>query len=139
MNEENEKGLSPAFLAAERLAEIDALSRSLRQILADMIADIEVGGQTTVAETIKKLNELQAAHLKVLAAEDTFHAKIGTDPDAVAIDYDSVRLELGRRLDRLRASLLAEAVSRDADAGAVGDIALSLRLLGDAASNSSAQ
>ena len=139
MNEENEEGFSPAFLAAERLAEIDALSRSLRQILANMIADIEVGGQTTVAETIKKLNELQAAHLKVLAAEDTFHAKIGTDPDAAAIDYDAVRLELGCRLDRLRASLLAEAVSGDADAGAVGDIALSLRLLGDAASDSSAR
>ncbi len=137
MNEENAAGLEPQFLAAERLAEVDALSRSLRQMLADMIADLKDGGPTTVAETLKKLNELQAAHLKVLAAEDAFHAKTGQDPDEDATDYDAVRFDVGCRLDRLRKSLLADGLPCDADTRATCNAALSVRFLGDAASDRS--
>lgn len=135
MNEENDAGSSPALLAAERLAEVDALSRNLRQVLAEMIADLRSGGSTTVADTLKKLNEVQAAHLKVLAAEDVFHARIGTDPDAEAIDHDAVRDQIGRQLDRLRESLLAEGFPCDLGTRSTCNAALPLRFLGDATSD----
>lgn len=133
MNDKNDEGLNASDLAAERLAEIDRLTRSIRVLLEQMIAAFENGDNVSVKEVLNKLSELQAAHLKVITAEDTFHAKTGTDPDADAIDYDEIRCEVGCRLDRLRQSLLAEAVSGDVDTGTIGDIALSVRFLGDAA------
>ncbi len=137
MNEKNDEALNASDLAAERLAEIDGLSRSIRQLLEQMIAAFENGDNVSTKEVLNKLSELQAAHLKVLAAEDTFHAKIGTDPDAHAIDYDAVRVDVGCRLNRLRQSLLAEGFPCDADTRAACNAALSVRLLGDAASDRS--
>lgn len=137
MKEQDDHGFSPVFLAAERLAEVDALSRSIRQLLEDKIAEFKAGGEVPIAEITKKLNELQAAHLKVLAAEDAFHAKIGKNPDDEAIDFDAVRVDVGCLLDRLRTSLLAEEVPCDAITPATGDAPVSVRVLGDAASDTS--
>ncbi|EBA11377.1 hypothetical protein [Roseobacter sp. CCS2] len=135
MNEENDDGLSPEFLAAERLAEVDVLSRDIRKLLEQMTAAFKAGEDVALKDVLSKLNQLHAAHLQVVTAEERFHAKLGTDPDEDAIDYDAVRHDVGCRLDRLRESLLAEAISGDVNTGTVGDIALSLRLLGDAPSD----
>lgn len=135
MNDTNEEGLSASDLAAERLAEVDGLSRSIRQLLEQMIAAFKNGENVSTKEVLNKLSELQAAHLKVISAEDTFHAKTGTDPDADATDYAAVAIDVGCRLDRIRKSLVAEGFPCDADTRAACNAALSIRLLGDAASD----
>ncbi len=135
MNELNEPGPDGPALAADRLAEIDNLSRDIRARLAEMTADLKDVSAPDLKAISNKLDLLHAAHLKVLAAEDAFHAKIRTDPDADAIDYDAVRADVGCRLDRLRKSLLAEGLPCDADTRATCHLALSVRLLGDAASD----
>jgi hypothetical protein len=137
MNEQTEVGPDGPDLAADRVAEIDALSLSIRDLLGQMIAAFKDGTVTDPKDIVKKLSELQAAHLKVLSAEDAYHAKIGTDPDADAIDYDAVRDQVGCRLDRIRQSLVAEGFPCDADTRAACNAALSVRLLGDAASDRS--
>lgn len=137
MNKTNDEGLSASDLAAERLAEVDRLSRDIRQLLESMVAAVKAGEDVEIKTVLNKLNQLHAAHLQVLTAEDRFHAKIGEDPDADAIDYDEVRVDVGCRLDRIRQSLLAEGFPCDADTRAACNAALSVRLLGDAASDRS--
>lgn len=135
MNEPNEVGPRGPDAAADRVAEIDNLSREIRARLEEMAADLKEVSAPGLKAICAKLDLLHAAHLKVLAAEDAFHAKLGTDPDADAIDYDAVRSQVGCRLDRLRQSLLAKGFPCDADTRATCHLALSVRLLGDAASD----
>ena len=135
MNEQSDAGLDGPEAAADRVAEIDRLSREIRTRLEEMTAGLDEGSASNVKAITNKLDLLHAAHLKVLAAEDAFHAKLGTDPDADAIDYDAIRVDVGCRLDRLRESLMAEGFPCDADTRAACHLALSVRLLGDAASD----
>ncbi len=135
MNEKTDEEVDASDLAAERLAEIDKLSRRISARLSEMIDDLTDGTDPTAKEIASKLDQLHAAHLKVLTAEDAFHAKIGKDPDEGAVDYDAVRIEVGSRLNRLRDSLVTESVPRDAVTRPDGNAALPVRLLGDAASD----
>lgn len=114
MTEKTMAGRDPVASAAERLAEIEQLFQRLRLRLDQAIEAIGEPTSDTPATTLKKLDDLQAAHLKVLTAEDAFHAKLGQD-DANAIDYDAIRAEIGRKLDRIRAILAAEEVPQRPD------------------------
>ena len=129
----DETGKTARDLAADRLAEIDGLSRRISDTLSQMIAEMHDVPGKLPKDILDKLNLLHAAHLKVMTAEDKFHDQIGKDPDAAAIDYDTIRSEVGGRLDRLRHSLLAEGIHCDADTCPACNAALSIRLLGDAA------
>ncbi len=113
-NLNDDGGVAPV-LAAERLAEIDELSRRIRKNLAEMLADADCAPGPTPKELQNKLNELHAAHLKVLAAEDAFHAKIGKNPDDDAVDFEAMRIDIGRQLDRIRASLVSGGFSGETD------------------------
>ena len=135
MYEENTARSDARRSAADRAAEIDKLSRDIRARLEEMAADLKEVTSPNLKAICTKLDLLHAAHLKVLAAEDAFHAKLGIDPDADAIDYDAVRDQVGCRLNRLRESLLAEGFPCDPDTRANCNAALSVRLLGDAASD----
>jgi hypothetical protein len=126
-------GQSARDLAAARLARIDHLSGRISDTLEMMIDAWDTTAGTIPKPILDKLNLLHAAHLKVIAAEDAFHDKFGQDPDADAIDYDTIRSELGGRLDRIRAALLAEGISGAAETGPDSGAALPVRLLGDAA------
>ena len=138
MENENKDGVDAPDLAASRLAEIEHLSRRISDRLSEMIDDLTDGSDAPVKQIAIKLEQLHAAHLRVLTAEEAFHAKIGKyADDADAIDYDAVRIDVGCRLDRIRESLLADGVPCDPATRAACNAALSLRLLGDAASETS--
>ena len=115
MTKKKKAGRDPVASAAERLAEIEELFERLRLRLDQAIDAIGEPTSETPATTLKKLDDLQAAHLKVLAAEDVFHAKLGQDNDANAIDYDAIRAEIGRKLDRIRAIFGAKKVHLETD------------------------
>lgn len=102
MKNENGDARASIDLLADRRAEIDQLSLSIRDILKEMIAALQSNETTDMKPILSKLKELQSAHLQVLSAEDAYHAKLPSDPDEDAIDYDEIRREIGRRLDRLR-------------------------------------
>lgn len=139
MKESIEEEAEASVLAADRLAEIDALSRSIRKNLENMRAKLDCSSGPTPKDLQNKLNELHAAHLKVLAAEDMFHEKIGKHRNTDTIDYDVIRVEIGGMLDRLRESLVAEGFPCDAQTRANCNAALPVRLLGDAASDAAEQ
>lgn len=135
MNTPHDTGLDGLQLAADRVAEIDALSQEIRDRLREMTANVKEVTSANLNAITNKLDLLHAAHLKVLAAEDKFHAKTGADPDEHAVNYDEIRTDIGRQLDRLRNALIAEGVSWDVDGPAAEGAAVSVRLLGDAASD----
>jgi phosphoenolpyruvate-protein kinase (PTS system EI component) len=110
MNALNDVGRDPPTLAADRLSEIETLFEMIRKALQQAVA--EIGEPTAeMPKAIKKrLDDLIEAHLKILSAEDAFHAKIEKIEDGEAVDYDAIRAEIGRQLDRIRESLGAEGV-----------------------------
>ncbi len=125
MNELNEMGPEDSDEAALRVAEITRLFVSIRQVLDQMIQAIGVPDGHTPKAVIAKLNELQSAHLKVLAAEEAFddhqdHVAGGTE-----FDFEAIRAEIGSQLDRIRAAILADKVPVDADPCAACRAALS--------------
>lgn len=115
MTDTTTAGGDPETSAKVRLAGIEAFYERLRE-RTDMLLN-ELGTATTVtpAQILKKIDDMEKAHLCVLTAEDAFHAKFAQDLDADKIDFDAIRAELGGKLDRLRAALDTEAVSEDAD------------------------
>jgi len=117
MKKRDEPQQLAAELAAERLAEVERLSRDVRRALEDM-RDLARNTPDMKPKVLAdKLDQVHAAHLRVLRAEDAFREKIGTDSDAEAIDHDAIRADIGRQLDRLRESLAAEGIPREADGG----------------------
>jgi len=117
MKKKDDPQLRAVALAAQRVAEIERLSRDIRRTLEDMrefVRDIPDIKPKILAD---RLDQIHAAHLRVLRAEDALLEKIGKDSDADAIDYDAIRSEIGRQLDRLRASLATEGIHRGADSG----------------------
>ena len=125
MNDFNDMGPGGPNDASARHAEISRLFQSIRQILDLMIQTMGAPDGHTPKAVIAKLNELQAAHLKVLAAEEAFHAQQGDIEDSAAIDFDAIRFEIGGQLDRLRQAIMADKLPFDADPCAACRAALS--------------
>lgn len=114
MKEENDTLRDSMRLAAARIASIDELTEDILQTLADLLealrdADDKSGAKPR--DLLTKLNELHAVHLRVLAAEESFNAKFGKASDEDSVDFEAVRFEIGRQLDRIRASLIAASLS----------------------------
>lgn len=114
MTEQNTDAPGSAASAAVRLAEIDHLSESIRQVLRQMSDALDDQSGPFPTEILTTLNQLHAAHLKVLTAEDAFHAKLGKTADDDAIDFEAIRADIGGQLDRIRDSLLTSGISSKA-------------------------
>ncbi len=99
---------------AARLRELDTLAQDMRDVLKEMIALARTGADIKPADLIKKIADMHAAHLKVVQQEDVLHAKLGLKEED-ALDYDAIRAEIGRKLDRIRASLDPDDISGGAD------------------------
>lgn len=110
MTNEHDAGRDPRSLANARLAEIEKLFADIRSIIEVMMDELGEPRTDTPAKIIKKMDELTKAHLTVLNAEDAFHAKFGYSDDADKIDYDAIRADIGRQLDRIRDSHRTEGV-----------------------------
>jgi hypothetical protein len=115
MTDETEGAGGPVPDDEARIVEIRALTADMRVLLQQMIAAARVDPRTVKpADLLKTLGELHSAHLKVLEKEEAFHAGLAKR-GAAAIDYDAMRAEIGRKLDRIRAARDAEGVSGGAD------------------------
>ncbi|SFS07935.1 hypothetical protein SAMN05444714_0976 [Yoonia litorea] len=94
-----------------RLAEINKLFHAIRQTLEEMLEQLRAGEGTKPADVLKKIGELQTAHIKVLEQEKAYHDSLGQKDGPEALDFDAIRAEIGRRLDRIRAVQDADDVS----------------------------
>ena len=95
--------------ARARVAEITTLFARIRALLDHSLRITDDLTEDTTRTIITRMDQLIAAHLKVLTAEEAFNAAQTANP-ADSADLDSIRDELGRRFDRLRASLGATGV-----------------------------
>ena len=113
---EQEKGAGdPAQDAAVRLDEIRRLTDDIKNLLRDRIADWRDQADLNPAEINKRIGDLHSAHLKLVEQERIFHAKLGLDTEKDAIDFDAIRADIGRALDRIRAKRGAGGVSGGTD------------------------
>lgn len=116
MTEPNERHhAEPGNDAQARVAEITRLFVSIRGVLDHMIGTLGTPDGDTPKTVVTKLNELHTAHLRVLAAEEAFHDQKARPGGIDAIDFDSIRAEIGSQLDRLREGMAAEGLSGKSD------------------------
>ena len=102
----------PTILACAeaRVAEITVLFARIRALLDHSLRITDDLTDETPRTIITRMDQLIAAHLKVLTAEEAFNAAQNAKPGTID-DLDSIRDDLGRRLDRLRTSLGTAGVS----------------------------
>ncbi|WP_242494075.1 hypothetical protein [Salipiger sp. IMCC34102] len=100
--------------ALARQREILALFQTIKRTLAKQILAFEAGDGGTPKALVAKLGELSAAHLALLKAEDAFCEKFCEDDTRVP-DYEALRAQIGRKLDRIRDTRPAEGVPRTAE------------------------
>ncbi|WP_237331940.1 hypothetical protein [Yoonia vestfoldensis] len=96
--------------AQARVTEITTLFARIRGVLDHSLRIADDLAEDTPRILITRMDQLIAAHLKVLTAEEAFNAAQNANPGDID-QLDSIRDDLGRRLDRLRASLGATGVS----------------------------
>jgi hypothetical protein len=99
----------PLATARDRLAEITTLFRRIRALLDHSLRVTDDLTDETPRAVIARMDQLIAAHLKVLTAEEAFNAAQNANSIDVT-DLDGIRDDLGRRLDRLRAAISASGV-----------------------------
>ena len=105
MTKTNDQGRGALDAASERVAEIAALYVRVRDYLQLMLDDIGQPTAATPKPLLNKISELQSVHLKVLAAEEAFYAQQQVNQPDVEIDYDALRADIGRQIDRIRTTL----------------------------------
>ncbi|WP_322891681.1 MULTISPECIES: hypothetical protein [unclassified Yoonia] len=110
MTERHDTDTTPLAAAQARVIEINTLFARIRKLLDYSLRITDDLSVDTPRAIITRMDQLIAAHLKVLTAEEAFNAAQNANPGDIA-DLDSIRDDLGRRLDRLRASLGANGVS----------------------------
>ena len=112
--------------AAARIAELKRLYHSIRATLDVQLQEMGLATTSTPKTVLAKLNELQTAHLRVLAAEEAFEAQQPNVEISDDTDFDALRYEIGSKLDRLRRSILATELSDRLEGESPDGIALSV-------------
>ena len=100
--------------ARARLDDLAQLYAGLRQLLLVQISAAQADPALSAKALIARLGELQTAHLMLTKAEEKFHDAFGTEDDTPT-DIDSLRAEIGRKLDRIRKAQDAKAVPDGAE------------------------
>lgn len=94
---------SDALDPGKRIEEMKLLFRGVNSGLSAQIAALR--GKLTVkdAAALKiKIAELESTHMSLVRAEEAFHEKTKHDVANSGPDYDAIREEIGRALDRIR-------------------------------------
>ena len=82
------------------------LLTSVRSTLADLLLDVQTGGLGAVKDLVGKQSELEQALRRAMETEQKFNdwqAKQRGDLGPDEIDFDTLRRDIGCRLDRIRA------------------------------------
>ena len=107
-NQEDAETLDPKF----RIQELKLLFRSLTSGISQQVQALK--GQLTDDDATglqAEIKKLEAAHLTLAKAEEAFHEKTKDADIDGGPDYDTIRDEIGRALDRIRSNANPESVS----------------------------
>lgn len=99
--------------ARKRIAVLEEQFYKSSETLSTLIAGIgHTNGQTPKA-AMSKLMELETVHTTALKAQEAFYEKYKNTSAQDAIDYDEIRSDIGRHLDRIRAAFQSKGISED--------------------------
>ncbi|WP_394152581.1 hypothetical protein [Loktanella salsilacus] len=90
--------------ALARVRELAGFYAALKATFLEQLDQIGSPGALPSKAHAAKLAELQATHVHLLKAEEQFIEKFGQGTDDADIDFDAIRDDIGRRLDRIRAA-----------------------------------
>ena len=120
--------------ALARVRELNGFYAALKAAFLTQLQQIGTAAEPPSKTHVARLADLQAIHVHLLKAEDSFIEKFGQGTDDADIDHDALRAEIGRTLDRIRDTGAAGGVSGGADGAAGEGPAVFVRFLGAAAS-----
>lgn len=106
-----------AAAALLRIAQLSNLFSEIHDTIEVLRAEARRDNMADWVKIISKLSEMQTLHVKLLTAEESFHDKFNQHADMDTIDYDRIRHDIGRALDRIRAASRTDDVSERPDAG----------------------
>lgn len=94
-----------------RAQELQRLYVDMQDLVREQMEKQRAMDKAELKEVNVKLSEMQSLQLSLLRAEETLYDKLRFKTESQRIDYDAIRREIGRALDRLRG---ADAATRDA-------------------------
>lgn len=99
--------------ARKRIAVLEAHFYKSSETLSTLIAGFgRTNGQTSKT-VMSKLMELETVHTTALKAQEAFYEKYKTTTAQDGVNYDKIRDDIGRHLDRIRAALKSKGISED--------------------------
>lgn len=93
-----------ASLERRKLDEVIEMFDSVTETLAELVHDMQSGKPVPPRQIRAQIADLQSAYFSIKKAEEAFHDKTGNVQREGDIDFDAIRSEIGRRLDKLRAA-----------------------------------
>lgn len=103
--------------ARARISYMRKVYKRLRTYLDDQIDEILPVTTETPRQQVKKFEELQTIQVSLMKAEEEFDEKFQPEHGS-DVDYDALRAQIGRALDRLRESERSVKLLEDADQSA---------------------
>lgn len=91
--------------------EMQRLFSEIRKFIRFQIDECEEPVEVRAKHSVNKMKELHTLQVKLLQSEETYNAQFGDGTDGTAANYDKIRLELGRALDRIQRADAASRVS----------------------------
>ncbi len=114
MKKRKKPRLSEKQAARQRIAVLEDQFRSVSDVLTTLTATIDHPDSHPPKALMTKLMELQSIHFAVIKAHEAFHEKY--DPTDSGVDYDKIRDDIGRQLDRIRTVLETKGIFGGPDA-----------------------
>ncbi len=97
--------------ATERVAEIARIFETARHQLERTIEDVGLQKLSSAEIVTEKLHNLHILHQSLSAAEETFLGKNGPQQTLSDAELEQIRIDLGRKIDRIRAAIGTDTVS----------------------------
>lgn len=102
----------------ERFETLSAIYDDMNTTLKLQMVELRAGDVLQGKAMIKKLDELSSVLLALIKAEEAFHEKIKLHRPTSPADAETLRIEIGRKLDRIRRARPTGPVSEGAHGGA---------------------
>ena len=96
--------------ALKRIAILEDQFRGVSDVLSELTANLDRPDSHPPKAVMAKLMELQSIHFTIIKAHEVFNEKFRTTAVDDGVDYNKIRTDVGRQLDRIRAALLSKGI-----------------------------
>lgn len=115
-----------AQCARERINQLSDLFSEMNMLMHRWLDEVGPADLAQGKKMLGKLSDMQTTHLMVLRAEEAFYEKFSDTTASDTVDYERIRAELGRALDRIRDAERPDRLSEPTDGSASGGDPLSV-------------